>query len=84
MTTEAETGRLTRYEADVLKAAKENHIWVNAFAMIQPSDEFALLIGRTVLGMLCDEDNCIQADYDDFEELRDLRQPELILRVNRS
>ena len=83
-TASSAVGRLTRYEADVLKAAKANHIWVNAFATIRPSDELALQIGRIVLRMLRDEDACIQADYDEFETLKDLRKPELIVRVNRS
>lgn len=67
-----------------MKSVRHNHIWVNAFATTRPSDDLALQVGRTVLTMLCDEANCIRADYDKFETLKSLRQPEMIVRINRS
>ena len=76
--------RLSRYEEDVLRSARENHMWVNAFATIRPSDELKRTIGAWVLEKLSDPGSTIQADYDDSEILRELNQPEVVLRFNRS
>jgi len=42
-------------ESDVIKAVSDNHIWINAFSLINPSDETALSVGRSVIAMLQDK-----------------------------
>lgn len=79
-----EDNNLTRYQRDVLKSARANHMWLNAVSCINPTDKLKVEIGEWVLTMLSRRDCLIQADYDDCEILRDMEQPELILRFNRS
>ncbi|NLF72375.1 MAG: hypothetical protein GX575_25345 [Candidatus Anammoximicrobium sp.] len=76
--------RLTRYEADVMRSVKTNHIWLNAFACIRPSDEFVLMVGRYVLGLLNEPENLILSDCDESEVLRALKMKELVVRINKS
>ena len=75
---------LTRYQRDVLKSAQQNHMWINAFSCVRPTDELKMQIGAWVLSQLADPEACIQADFDDCPSLKDLRMPELILRFNKS
>jgi len=84
MATKQKKQRLTRYEADVLRSARDNHMWINAFACIRPSDDLKKSIGEYVLAKLADGESTIQADYDNFKVLRDLKQPEVIIRFNKS
>lgn len=37
---------------ELVKAAGDNRIWLNAFSMIRPTDDFLIDIGRTVVRML--------------------------------
>jgi hypothetical protein len=36
----------------VYQSCKDNHIWVNAFDCIRPTDEFAAKVGHMILGKL--------------------------------
>lgn len=72
-----------RYERDVLASAGDNHIWLNAFACVRPTPEFLQSVGAQVLRMLASDDNTILCDHDGGI-LEDLKQRELILRVNKS
>jgi hypothetical protein len=38
--------------AEKVALADANHIWLNAFCCIRPSDEFLLSVGRTVVAKL--------------------------------
>ena len=43
-------------DAEIRKEVDENHIWLNAFRCIRPTDEFLAEIGRLVLQKLHDSD----------------------------
>lgn len=43
-------GKLT--DAEIAAEARQNHIWLNAFACVNPTTEFAAAIGREVIAML--------------------------------
>jgi hypothetical protein len=73
----------TRYEKDVLKSARGNHVWLNAFSCINPTKEFLEDTGREVVGMLDNSDNLILSDYDNSSFAK-LKSKELILRINKS
>lgn len=71
-----------QYERDVLRTAESNHIWLNAFSCMRPSDEFAMRVGREVLRML-DDDRCTIAS----RTAHVLNLPfarEVVIRVNKS
>lgn len=74
---------LTRYQKDVLQSAEENHIWINAMMCIRPTDEMKRNIGEQILQMLNNRENLILSNFDGttFEELK---QKELIIRINKS
>jgi len=44
---------------DVIKAVSENHIWINAFQLVNPTDELAQQIGYTVIRWLKQRDNLL-------------------------
>lgn len=62
---------------DVVKAARGNHIWVNAFSCVRPTEQFCADLGRTVLRML--DTNTIESEWQLVGNER-----ELVLRVNKS
>lgn len=78
---------LTAYERGVLDSARKNHIWLNAFQCIRPTDEFKRQVGETILDMLDCRENLI-CDWQDSESepLRAIGRltPELIVRINKS
>lgn len=45
----------------VLRAAQDNHLWVNAFSLIRPTDETLRNIGREVVSMLQRQENLLPA-----------------------
>lgn len=53
---------------DVLKQAQENHIWVNAFQTINPSDEILRQIGASVMRMLKDKQCTIPVYHGDDDD----------------
>ena len=75
--------KLTRYHKDVLESVKANHIWINAMMCIRPTDEMKRDIGDQILEMLNNENSLILSDFDGttFEELK---QKELVIRINKS
>lgn len=70
-----------QYERDVLKSADENHIWINAFTLIRPTDETLLKLGLAVVAMLKDPANLHQSESG---YLFSLDQKELVVRINQS
>jgi len=42
------------YEADVVRASRENHMWLNAANCINPTDEFLRRVGSQVVDSLID------------------------------
>jgi hypothetical protein len=75
--------QMTRWEQDVIRSAKANHIWVNAFSLIRPTDKTIYDIGRAVVEMLKSDENLILCDYDGTP-LESLKQKELVLSINQS
>jgi len=76
--------RLTRYETDALRSAAQNHMWLNAFACIRPSDELKRQIGDYVLSKLADREALIQSDDQGSKLLKALNQKEVVIRFNKS
>lgn len=67
---------LSTYQKAVLQSAEDNHIWMNAFRCIRPSDEFAQQVGHMVLSMLGKDPNLIDSELGTGKVL--------ILRINKS
>jgi hypothetical protein len=44
---------------DILAQLRKNHMWINAFATIRPTDEVKLAIGEHVLKCLAERDNVL-------------------------
>lgn len=78
---------LSGYDRDVLRTAKENHIWLNAFACVRPTTELRLQLADQILALLNDKSNLIYDHQDSAaENWRALGKltPELIVRINKS
>ena len=43
----------------IAEACRVNHMWMNAFQLIQPSDEYCARVGRTLIDMLKDQANLL-------------------------
>ena len=43
----------------VFEKATKNHIWINAFSLVNPTDETLLAIGKEIHAMLNDPDNLL-------------------------
>lgn len=71
----------------VARQIAENHIWINAFSLINPSPETLQGIGSEVVRMLKNKDNLLPAWHGatkgDVDELAELT-PMLYLRINAS
>jgi hypothetical protein len=76
---------MRKYWADVRKSTEENHIWLNAFSCIRPTDEFKIQLAESILRKLGNPDRTIKSKHARpgffFE---DLDQQELIIRINKS
>ena len=58
-----------------LKAACENHIWINAFTLIRPTDETYREIGKMVVGKLRERDALLPSYHpgsEDSEEVSEI------------
>lgn len=79
---------------DVLQAVENNHIWLNAMSLINPSDEMLRDIGKTAVSMLRQRDNLLpkyvehdEATTDSLRETLDSMAqmtPTLYLRISAS
>lgn len=72
----------------VLRAVEQNHIWVDSFSIIRPSDDVLKKIGQAVVNMLRQKDNLLPAYHgeqsdDPVMEIQKLT-PCLYLYVNAS
>ncbi len=81
--TEKRKYMIDRYSKDVLDSASKNHIWLNAMACINPTDEFKIGLAEEILEMLDRESATILSDWDGTP-FEDLKQLELIVRINKS
>ena len=74
----------------VLSMATTNHIWINAFDLIRPTDKTYIDIGRIVVNMLRNKENLLPSYYEDKEfendELTDIQKMTdcLYLYINQS
>lgn len=72
----------------VLKAAQDNHIWVNAFSLVRPTDETYRNIGKAVVEMLQTKENLLPHYYGPEHDgpITDLQNltPVLYMSVNAS
>ena len=71
---------------DVIAAVKENHMWINAFALVNPTDELALGIGRDVIAWLQNRENLLPKYVGENEALAELAEltPMLYMSINAS
>ena len=67
------------WRREALRSARENHIWLNAFACVRPTEQFCADLGREVLRMLASADCTIESEMQLVGTER-----ELIVRVNKS
>lgn len=51
--------------ADIVQMVQDNHIWLNAFNCINPTDEFLMSIGKQVIAMLNRSANLLPMYLDD-------------------
>lgn len=68
---------------EIAGMAETNHIWLNAFTCINPTDELKMQIGTLVLDWLNQKDNLMPARADHDCKLAALT-PKLYLSVNKS
>ncbi len=72
----------------VLRAAQDNHIWVNAFTLIRPTKETYEGIGKAVVEMLTPKENLLPSyhggkDDSDVGEIQTLTKM-LYMSINAS
>lgn len=78
---------MSGYEQDVIKSSEKNHIWLNAFQCIRPTDDFKISLANQILSMMDRKENLIYPWQDsESYEMRELGKltPELIVRINKS
>lgn len=75
---------------DIVETVQTNHIWLNAFQCVNPTDEYLRDIGRSIIDMLSRKDNLLPSYLDDdpqtgsvLEELANIT-PVLYLSINKS
>lgn len=84
------TNKITKqkYNKMVFEKAEENHLWLNAFACLNPTDKLKMEIGEWVIAKLKDPENLIPSSSitDDSEIVREIAEltPVLYLSVNKS
>lgn len=82
--------KLTQEEYDKLTAdtARSNHLWVNAFQLIHPTDELKQQIGEYIISLLKDKDNLLPSNgiTSENQTVRELAEltPMLYVSVNAS
>ncbi len=70
-----------------LKAAEDNHIWINAFRLIRPSPEMYQEIGKMVVEMMKRRENLLPAYFGDpTGEITEMQKltPMLYMSINAS
>ena len=72
-------GENENFEAEALAKVRENHVWLNAFQCVRPTEEFEREVGAAVLRMFRDPENLIQSEKWLIESERSL-----IIRFNKS
>jgi hypothetical protein len=80
-TTPTKAAQQRQYRKDVLAGAEANHIWLNAFSCIRPTDELLMALGRQVLAYL-ENPGATHQSLSGY--LLDLPMREVVIRVNKS
>jgi hypothetical protein len=73
-----------QHRENVLRSAENNHIWINGFSLIRPTEELEQSIGREVIRMLKDRDCTIPSSLCATLDMDPSLHRELVLRVNAS
>lgn len=68
---------------EIADAATANHMWLNAFMCIRPTDEIKMQIGAQILDWLNQKDNLLPSGADHESKMAALT-PVLYLSVNKS
>jgi hypothetical protein len=68
---------------EIAGAALVNHIWINAFTLVSPSDETLRDIGRAVVAMLREKENLLPSRAQHGDKLSELT-PTLYMSINQS
>lgn len=72
----------------ILASVEANHIWLNAMQCVRPTDEFCAQLGRQVIAMAMERNNCLPSQYggEPNDAVGDMAQltPTLYLSVNAS
>jgi hypothetical protein len=77
----------TELREQVLEKAIKNHIWINAFSLVNPSKETLQSIGQEIVYMLNDKNNTLPAYHNEKSgEVSELQKltPILYLSINKS
>lgn len=74
---------------DVFKKATENHLWLNAFACINPTPEYCEQIGRIIIEKLNDKEQLIPSYFQGAKNNKHIATlaeltPVLYLSINKS
>lgn len=76
------------WQTELEEKLKQNHIWLNAFACVHPTDKFKMQLAEDILHRLNDksylmEDDTCTSDSKPIREISKLT-PMLFLRINKS
>lgn len=68
---------------EIADAACANHMWLNAFSCVRPTDELKMQIGEQILAWLDEKGNLLPSGADHESKLAALT-PVLYLSINKS
>lgn len=51
---------------NIAEMAEANHIWLNAFDCVRPTDQFKIALADTILNKLNDKENLISDEISDM------------------
>lgn len=79
---------MTKQEHDkmVVDAVHDNHMWINAFFLINPTDELKMSIGEFVIDGLKNRDALLPSFYGESQAAQELAElsPQFYCRFNAS
>jgi hypothetical protein len=73
-----------QHREDVLRSVEGNHIWINGFSLVRPTEDLERSIGREVIRMLKDRECTIPSSLCATLDMDPALHRELVLRVNAS
>lgn len=79
---------MTKDEHDkaILHSVEKNHMWINAFSLIRPTEETKIAIGEWVIDQLKDSESLVPSFYGDDDVAQELGKltPQFYCRFNAS